>query len=66
MNEEDSIYRESFHLTLAKNMGFLGAKKSQKVTFLASHHAHCAFSMHLGALGQAKNALGPLFMRQSL
>jgi len=33
MNEEDGIYRESFQLTLAKNMAFPGAKKSQKVTF---------------------------------
>jgi len=51
MNEEGDIYRESFHLTLAKSMGFPGAKNSQKVTFFTSHYAWGAFSMRLSALG---------------
>jgi len=45
MNEEDNIYRESFHLTWAKSMSFPGVKKSQKVTFFASHRARGIFSM---------------------
>jgi hypothetical protein len=45
MNEEGGIYRESFHLTWAKSMGFPGEKKLEKVTFLASHHAPDAFGI---------------------
>jgi len=51
MNEEGGIYRESFHLSWAKSLGFLGAKKSQRVTFFASHKALGTFSMCIGALG---------------
>jgi hypothetical protein len=49
MNEEGGIYRESFHLTWAKSMAFPGAKKSQKVTFFASHRVPGTFGMRLGS-----------------
>jgi len=40
MNEEGGIYRESFHLTWTKIMGFSGAKKSQKAykAMRPTHH----------------------------
>jgi len=47
-------------------MGFLGVKKSQKVTFFTSNHALGAFSMHLGALVQSIHALGAFGMRGAL
>jgi len=47
MNEEGGIYRESFHLTWAKSIGFLGVKKSPKVTFFASQKARGSFSMRI-------------------
>jgi len=35
MNQEGGIYRESFHLTWAKIMGFPGAKKITKSDFFS-------------------------------
>jgi len=66
MNEEGGIYRESFHLTSAKIMGFPGVKKSQKVTFFAIHYAPRAYPMPLGALGCGSHAPGAFSTRQAL
>jgi len=50
MNEEGGIYRKSFHLTWAKNMGFHGQKKSRKITFFASNGAPGTCACHFEAL----------------
>jgi len=66
MNEEGDIYRESFHLTLAKSMGFHERKGHKKATFFTSNHAPRAFSMRMGTLGLLSHGPTAFLMRQAL
>jgi len=66
VNEEGGIYKESFHLTWAKNMGFQGRKSHEKLLFSQVLGRPVHRAMRLVHVPSNLRSLAPFGMRQEL